>query len=118
MAPVPDSVLSADLLLDYMVKSLRTPQPDSTQTTLIKDPYTAIALFTHACMLAVGFRLVGLGEDHKIGMFSSPCFASQHTNISQTRNLKHKMSSPCPPSGMRPLLTPFATHTLNPRWNT
>jgi hypothetical protein len=59
--------LSADSVLDQMIKSLPTPPSDSTQTTLVKDPYAAVALFAHACMMAVGFRLLGLGEDHKIG---------------------------------------------------
>lgn len=68
MAPTSGSALSADSILDYMIKSLPTPSPDSEQNRLVKDPYAAIALFSHACMLAVGFRLIGLGEDHKIGM--------------------------------------------------
>ena len=33
----------------------------------IRTPYEAIALLCHSSMLAVGFRLVGLGEDHKLG---------------------------------------------------
>ncbi|KAL9120426.1 MAG: hypothetical protein Q9187_003019 [Circinaria calcarea] len=32
----------------------------------LRNPYDAVALLMHACMIAVGFRLVGLGEDHKI----------------------------------------------------
>lgn len=32
----------------------------------IKNAYDAVALVSHAAMLAVGFRLVGLGEDHKL----------------------------------------------------
>ncbi|EXJ55272.1 hypothetical protein A1O7_08198 [Cladophialophora yegresii CBS 114405] len=72
MAPTSSTVLSADSILDYMVKSLRTPPSDAEQTALIKDPYAAIALFSHACMLAVGFRLIGLGEDHKIDAQSDP----------------------------------------------
>lgn len=69
MTPTSGTALSADSILDYMIKSLPTPPLDSDRSTLIKDPYAAIALFSHACMLAVGFRLVGLGEDHKIGKF-------------------------------------------------
>ncbi|KAL9102053.1 MAG: hypothetical protein Q9163_002761 [Psora crenata] len=37
----------------------------------LQNSYDAIALLTHACMLAVGFRLVGLGEDHKLQAPSS-----------------------------------------------
>ncbi|KAI4151685.1 MAG: hypothetical protein LQ341_000860 [Variospora aurantia] len=32
----------------------------------LRDPYDAVALLAHACMIAVGFRLEGLGEDHSI----------------------------------------------------
>jgi hypothetical protein len=35
----------------------------------IRNPYEATALAVHAGMVAVGFRLVGLGEDHRIGEF-------------------------------------------------
>jgi hypothetical protein len=38
-------------------------------TTPFKNPYDAIALAVHAGMIAVGFRLVGLGEDHRIGNY-------------------------------------------------
>lgn len=55
--------LSADSILSYILKSIPEAQAD---TPAIKNPYAAIALFTHACMLAVGFKLVGLGEDDKI----------------------------------------------------
>lgn len=30
-------------------------------------PLDALAAFSHACMLAVGFRFLGFGEDHKTG---------------------------------------------------
>jgi hypothetical protein len=33
----------------------------------LNHPYEAVALIGHACMLAVDFRLIGLGEDHRIG---------------------------------------------------
>ena len=68
MAPSPNA-LSAESLLDYMVKSLS--ESSEGQTHLPEDAYSSIALLCHACMLAVGFRLKGLGEDHKIGMSSA-----------------------------------------------
>ena len=67
MAPTSQTALSADSILDHMVKSLPSPASESEETTLLRDPYAAVALFSHACMLSVGFRLIGLGEDHKIG---------------------------------------------------
>lgn len=36
----------------------------------LKTPHDAIAVFVHACMLSVGFRLVGLSEDDHIGPHS------------------------------------------------
>ena len=55
--------LSAGSLALFMATSL--PRDVSPQ---IKTPYDAIALAVHAGMIAVGFRLIGLGEDHKIGI--------------------------------------------------
>ena len=66
----PASALSPDSVLEFMVKSL--PQSSNDEAQLLKDPYSAAGLFCHACMLAVGFRLVGLGEDHKIEAHSDP----------------------------------------------
>lgn len=56
------NVLSASSLSSYIAQSLHkgaSPQ--------LKNATDAIAIACHAGMLAVGFRLVGLGEDHKIG---------------------------------------------------
>ena len=56
--------LSAGSLATFMASSLPkdvTPQ--------LRNPFDAIALAVHAGMLAVGFRLVGLGEDHRVGTF-------------------------------------------------
>jgi len=58
-------MLSASSLSGYMKASL--PRTEESQ---IRNPYDAIALLSHACMLATGFRLVGLSEDHKIATSS------------------------------------------------
>jgi hypothetical protein len=55
--------LSADSLSTFMAASL--PK----DANGLRNPYEAVALVVHAGMIAVGFRLVGLGEDHKIGKF-------------------------------------------------
>jgi hypothetical protein len=55
----PMSALSPQSILNYISKSLPADCPP-------ENPYAAIAIFSHACMLAVGFRLIGLGEDHRI----------------------------------------------------
>jgi hypothetical protein len=33
----------------------------------IKSPAEAVALIGHACMISVGFRLIGLGEESRLG---------------------------------------------------
>lgn len=66
MAASSTSALSAENILQLMSQSL--PQKESEQSLpLVKDAYAAIALSCHTFMIAVGFRLVGLGEDHRIG---------------------------------------------------
>lgn len=56
------NVFSSKNLCEAMLSSL--PKDASPH---LRDPYDAVALLSHACMLAVGFRLEGLGEDHHIG---------------------------------------------------
>lgn len=61
------NVYSAKHLSEYVYKSL----PHSSDPQL-RDPFDAVALLCHACMLVVGFRLEGLGEDDKIEATASP----------------------------------------------
>lgn len=56
--------LSPDNIVALATRALG--DDDSTSNTL-QSPYEAVALIGHACMLAVGFRLVGLGEDDNLG---------------------------------------------------
>lgn len=58
MSRDPLSPGSLAALMAASITGLPTPQ--------LRTPYDAIALVSHACMTAVGFRLVGLGEDHRI----------------------------------------------------
>lgn len=58
--------LSAGSVALYMASSL--PKGEASQ---LKNSTEAIALAVHAIMIAVGFRLIGLGEDEKIGMVIS-----------------------------------------------
>jgi hypothetical protein len=55
------NLLSSQGLSQCMVASL--PEGNSEP---LKNAYDAIALAAHACMLSIGARLVGLGEDHRI----------------------------------------------------
>ncbi|KAJ5453558.1 uncharacterized protein N7458_004514 [Penicillium daleae] len=65
--------LSPDNVLELAAKALSSGQPS------LQTPYEAVALIGHACMVAVDFRLVGLGEDHTLGWYthrysiSKPC---------------------------------------------
>ena len=62
MAPSSVNVLSASSLSNYIASSL--PKDASPQ---LKNSTDAVAIACHSGMLAVGFRLVGLGEDDRIG---------------------------------------------------
>lgn len=55
---------SAANLATLMLESL--PAVEDTQ---IRSQSEAVALIAHACFLAVGFRLIGLDEEHRIGSY-------------------------------------------------
>ncbi|KUJ06864.1 uncharacterized protein LY89DRAFT_790240 [Mollisia scopiformis] len=57
--------LGTESILQHMADALPThPQGDTGSD--FSSSYEAIALFAHACMAAVGFRLVGFGEGQKM----------------------------------------------------
>ncbi|ESZ90137.1 hypothetical protein SBOR_9475 [Sclerotinia borealis F-4128] len=56
--------LSPDSILNHMAEALPTHQKEDTDSD-ISSSYEAIALFSHACMIAVGFRLLGFEEGQK-----------------------------------------------------
>ena len=56
------NVFSAHNLSELMSLSLGN--------TKIRDAWDAIALIGHVTMLVIGFRIVGLGEDHKLGSYA------------------------------------------------
>jgi hypothetical protein len=35
---------------------------------VLSSPFEAVAAFSHACMIATGFRFLGFGEDHRAGV--------------------------------------------------
>ncbi|CZR64509.1 uncharacterized protein PAC_14407 [Phialocephala subalpina] len=57
--------LSTESILQHMADALPT-HPDGETGSDLSSSYEAIALFAHACMTAVGFRLVGFGEGNKM----------------------------------------------------
>jgi PI31 proteasome regulator N-terminal/PI31 proteasome regulator len=87
-----DGPLSAESLLKLMVQSLPAKASDES-SPVVKDAYAAIGLFAHACMLAVGFRLIGLGEDHKIGTSGCLlcCLSSRCLDASSDSQDVHKL---------------------------
>ncbi len=58
--------LSPESIVKHMAEALPTHAKDDTNSD-ISSSYEAIALFSHACMIAVGFRLLGFGEEQKMG---------------------------------------------------
>ena len=58
--------LSPHVILQGMADALPTHEKGDT-TSDMSSSYEAVALFTHACMSSLGFRLVGFHEDQKIG---------------------------------------------------
>lgn len=40
---------------------------DAAHQPQLKNPVEAISVFTHACLLSFGFRLVGLSDDDNLG---------------------------------------------------
>jgi hypothetical protein len=57
--------LSAESIIKHMAEALPTHAKGDTNSD-ISSSYEAIALFAHACMTAVGFRLLGFGEGQKM----------------------------------------------------
>ena len=85
------NVLSAMNLSEYMYQSL-----PKEATPHLKNPYDAIALLSHGCMLAVGFRLIGLGEDHKIGTPQYPSFVQIQKPDKHSRRYIRLLRRPTP----------------------
>jgi hypothetical protein len=61
---VATEVLHRDHVLDLAARAI---QPADDSQPSLKTSYEAVALIGHASMTAVGFKLVGLGEDHNLG---------------------------------------------------
>ncbi|KAJ5718470.1 hypothetical protein N7488_004116 [Penicillium malachiteum] len=81
--------LSPDHVLELAVKALCDEQPS------LKTPFEAVALIGHACMAAVDFRLLGLGEDHNIeSSKETPTLPAEwNTNTTFAFRYAHEQSS-------------------------
>lgn len=65
-----DNPLSPQSVLQAMAEALPT-HPQGVPTSDISSSAEAVALFTHACMINLGFRLLGFSEDQKMGKLLS-----------------------------------------------
>ena len=67
--------LNSAAVLEGMANALPTHEKDDT-TSDLSSSLDCIALFVHACMVNLGFRLLGFNEDNKNGslpLCRSPC---------------------------------------------
>ena len=93
MASSSSQPLSAQSLIHYIASSL-----SANASPQLNSPSDSIAIACHAGMLAVGFRLIGLGEDHRIEAHSSPTDTQPlpqewNTSTSYAFRYKHSQSS-------------------------
>jgi hypothetical protein len=65
-------------------------------TPQIKGPYDAVALAVHAGMIAVGFKLIGLGEDHRIGKFAVNSYKASSANPLSEAHSEASETQPLP----------------------
>jgi hypothetical protein len=66
----------ADLLSPNNVAKVIAESLPRSASPQLANEYQAIAIAVHATLTAVGFRLVGLGEDHRIGWHLSFAYNS------------------------------------------
>ena len=86
------NLLAAGSLASLMAASL--PKDAEPQ---LKGPYDAVALAVHAGMVAVGFKLKGLGEEHRIGTTAPTSQVTrQETNGGGKTELTSEASEPEP----------------------
>jgi hypothetical protein len=95
--------LSVESILSHMAEALPTHEKGDT-TSDFSSSYEAIALFAHACMTAVGFRLLGFTEGQKIGKLALLPRTSISTSILLTATPSESELAAVSPR-------------LSPRWN-
>lgn len=97
--------LSPQKILQGMADALPTHEKDDT-TSDMSSSAEAIALFTHACMINLGFRLLGFNEDQKMGTQTA-------TPASSDRQLVTKLTTSALPESECASLAP----RLPSQWN-
>lgn len=95
--------LSVESIIGHMAEALPIHEQGDT-TSDLSSSYEAIALFAHACMTAVGFRILGFSEGQKIGKLSLPPIISNSPSIILTATSSESELAAVAPR-------------LSPRWN-
>ncbi|WEW56841.1 hypothetical protein PRK78_002296 [Emydomyces testavorans] len=85
----PDAALSTSKILSLAASCLDKDAPN------LQSAWEAIALVGHACMIAVDFRLIGLGEEQRIEQEESSATLPKEWNATTTYSFKyaHRQSS-------------------------
>jgi len=89
VAPHGEGALTPERILDIVASSLNGGDKADVG---IKNAYEAVALVGHACMIAVGFRLVGLGEEHQIAFAESTSLLPREWNATSTYPFRYAHS--------------------------
>jgi proteasome inhibitor subunit 1 (PI31) len=66
--------MAQDVLAPSKLKDIVQASAD-----VLSSPLEAVAAFSHACMIATGFRFLGFGEDHRAGP-SPPTISSKYVS--------------------------------------
>ncbi|KAL2856433.1 PI31 proteasome regulator N-terminal-domain-containing protein [Aspergillus pseudoustus] len=80
--------LSSGNVVELAAQALRS---DAAPGSSLKTPYEAVALICHACMIAVGFRLVGLSEDDTLDSSETPTLPAEW-NATTTSSFRYAHS--------------------------
>ncbi|KAI1296382.1 hypothetical protein EDD11_007348, partial [Mortierella claussenii] len=68
LLPQRNSGTGSHALEEGLSTSTSTTEPTTSSSTFLSNPYEGLAALSHAMMTAVGFRLVGLGEDDTLSV--------------------------------------------------
>ncbi|KAL2010951.1 hypothetical protein VTN00DRAFT_3669 [Thermoascus crustaceus] len=86
MASSQGGALAPDRILELAANALGQAEAS------LKNAYEAIAIIGHACMLAVDFRLIGLGEEHRIDTSTETSLLPAEWNSSSTYAFRYAHS--------------------------
>jgi hypothetical protein len=79
-------------VVEAMAEALPTHEKDDT-TSDLSSSLDCVALFVHACMANLGFRLLGFNEDQKIGTQPAGCYPLPTLTTLRSRVRPHRAPS-------------------------